>query len=108
MLHVLFIEELEVNVTLPPVQNVVGPFGVIVGADGVVNAVPVAETKALLHPELLLSLAYSVIVDPAVTDFVFDNPVPSSFVIPFVDHSIVFPAPGLSTVNVIFPLSHLV
>jgi hypothetical protein len=34
VLHALFVAELEVNITLPPVQNVVGPFAEMVGAGG--------------------------------------------------------------------------
>jgi len=47
----LLLELLDVNVTLPPWQNVVGPPGVIVGVGGVgVTVTVVAVEGALLHP----------------------------------------------------------
>jgi hypothetical protein len=49
---------LEVNVTLPPVQNVVGPPGVIVGVAGVGFTVTVVAVEGVL----LQPLAVTVVV----------------------------------------------
>ena len=40
--------ELDVSVTLPPVQNVSGPLAVIVGAEGIVLTVTVVAAEAAL------------------------------------------------------------
>lgn len=49
--QVLPVEAEEVNATLPPVQNVVGPLLVIVGAGGIVLTVTVTGTEAAeVHP----------------------------------------------------------
>jgi hypothetical protein len=87
-----------------------------IGTEGTVLAVPVyPELHALLQSVVLLLIrAYSVIGVPIVTALVFvtapppPTPEPSLFVVPSVDHSTVYPLPGSVTVNITFPLSHLV
>ena len=44
--HTLAVAELEVSTTLPPVQNVVGPPGVMVGAEGSGFTVTVVPAEA--------------------------------------------------------------
>ena len=49
--HKYVVPGLEVNVTLPPVQNVVGPDGVIAGVSGkVLTVTTVSADDALRHP----------------------------------------------------------
>lgn len=48
--HKLPVADDEVNVTLPPTQKVVGPPGVIVGADGNGFTVPVSATLTVVTP----------------------------------------------------------
>ena len=46
--HVLLIELLEVSVTFPPMQKVVGPFVEIIGVDGIEFTVTVIGLKAIV------------------------------------------------------------
>ena len=50
-----------VSVTEPPVQNVVGPLGVIAGVEGVGFTATFAELLAL-HPAAVVTVAFSVTV----------------------------------------------
>jgi xanthosine utilization system XapX-like protein len=50
---------LDVSVTLPPAQNVVGPLGVIVGVAGIGLTVTfVAAEAALAQPEVVTTTVY--------------------------------------------------
>ena len=50
VLHVLPLAALELNVTLPEAQKVVGPLAVIVGVVGLELTVTVCEAIAEVHP----------------------------------------------------------
>ena len=57
--HWLPLALLEVSVTLPPVQNVVGPLGVMVGVDGIgLTVTLVAVDGALVQPFVVTVTVY--------------------------------------------------
>ena len=56
MLHTLFVALLDVSVTLPPVQKVVGPLAVTTGVEGFAFTVTVVAADVAEHPLALVTV----------------------------------------------------
>jgi hypothetical protein len=50
LLHELLLASFEVSNTLPPEQNVVAPFALITGADGMTLGAAIPPAAELVHP----------------------------------------------------------
>ena len=86
MYHRLPVALLDVRVTLPPVQNVVGPLGVTVGV-GVAGMVTLVEAD-LRHPAASTMLSVSPTLPDAPAVYVTDCDAVLPAIVPFVmDHA---------------------